>query len=103
MNMQKLEKIMVKYGIVIHAIPFYHTSIYEVQHKDRYPEGVEYFDTRFNRNMLRVKTANHHGGKFIITKQTDTAQMVSFYKVKYFDSIEEAIDSFLFEMEEKEQ
>lgn len=101
MNMQELEKVMVEYGIVIRAIPYYHMSTFEVQHKDRYPEGIEYFDPRYNRNMLKVKKANHHGGKFIIAQQTDTSQMVPFYKVRYFDSIEDAVNAFLFEIREE--
>ena len=103
MSMQELEKIMIEYGIVLRAIPLYHTSTYEVRHKDHYPEGVEYFDPRFKRNMLKVKKANYHGGKFIITRMTDTVQTIPFYKPRYFDSIEEAVNAFLAEMEEEKK
>lgn len=101
MNMQELERVMVEYGIVIRAIPHYDTSTIEVQHKEQYPEAVEYFDPRFNRNMLRVKKANHHGGKFIITKMTFTGGMVSFYDPKYYDSIEEAVKTLLSDIKEE--
>lgn len=101
MTMQELEKVMVEYGIVIRAIPYYHTSTFEVRHKEKYPDAVEYFDPRFNRNMLNLKEANHHGGKFIITKQPDTVQKVSFYKPRYFDSVEDAVNAFLSDLKEE--
>ena len=101
MTIQELERDMVEYGIVIRAIPHYNTSTVEVRHKDIYPEGVEYFDPRFNRKMLKVTKTNHHGGKYIITKQTDTGQMVSFYNPRYFDSVEDAVNAFLADVEEE--
>lgn len=103
MTMQELEKVMMEYGIVIRAIPYYHTSIFEVQHKEKYPDAVEYFDPRFKRNMLKVTEPNHHGGKFIITKQAHTGQEVSFYKPKYFDSVEDAVNAFLLDMKEEKK
>lgn len=91
MTTRELEKIMVKYGITIRAIPHYDRSTIDVLHKIQYPNAIEYFDPRFNRNMLRTKKENHHAGKFMITKNTDTCKMVPFFKPKYFNSIEEAI------------
>lgn len=100
MTMQELEKIMVEYGIVIRAIPHYNTRTVEVLHKDIYPDAVEYFDPIFNRKMLKITNINHHGGKFIITRKTDTAQKVSFYKPIYFDSVEDAMNEFLEDMKD---
>lgn len=101
MTMQELERLMVEYGIVIRAIPHYHTSTIDVRHKGQYPEEVEYFDPRFNRNMLKIKEANHHGGKFIITKMTFTGVTVPFYDQKYYDSIEEAVTALLSDVKEQ--
>ena len=97
MTMQELEQIMVEYGIVIRAIPHYQTSTFEARHKDQYPEAVEYFDVKCNRSMIKVQRPNRHGGKFLITKQADTGQMVSFHNPKYYDSIEDAVNAFLTE------
>ena len=101
MTMQELERLMVEYGIVIRAIPHYHTSTIDVRHKGQYPEEVEYFDPRFNRNMLMIKEANHHGGKFMITKMTFTGGTVPFYDPKYYDSIEEAVNALLSDVKEQ--
>lgn len=91
MTIEELEKIMIKYGIVVRAIPRYEYGTIDTQHKSQYPESIEYFDPRFNRNMLRIKKENHYAGKFMIVKNIDTCAIVPFYKPKYFDSIEEAI------------
>lgn len=95
MNIQELEKIMIEHGVIIRAITPYHISVYEVRHKDKYPNAEEYYDERFKRNMIRVKTehSNDVAGKFIIETMEDTSSTVKFYKPVFYNSIEEAIQS----------
>lgn len=99
MTIKELEKIMIEYGITIRAIPHYDRSTIDIRHKAQYPNAIEYFDPRFHRNMLRTKKENCHAGEFMVVKNTDTCEIVSFFKPKYFNSIEEAIQWIVLEID----
>lgn len=93
-TINELEELMIKHGLVIRAIKPYHFDVFEVRHKDKYPDSEEYYDERLKRNMIRRKV--EHGeiaNKFVIQKEETTNATVQFYKPTFFDSIEEAIDS----------
>jgi hypothetical protein len=69
------------------------TFIYEISHKDRYPDGVVYYDDVYRkRDMLRVVKKNDHGGKFMICR-AGTGETVKFYNRVFFNSIEDALNS----------
>lgn len=94
LTINELEELMIKHGLVIRAIKPYHIDVFEVRHKDKYPDSEEYYDERLKRNMIRRKV--EHGkiaNKFVIQKEETTDATVKFYKPIFFDSIEEAINS----------
>ena len=90
----KLQELMIKHGLVIRAIPHEYSATYEARHKDKHPHGIEYFDKKVGRNMLRVTHKNSKGGKFIIVKQGWQGDMVRFgSNIVFYDSIEQAVNS----------
>ncbi|MEG1563822.1 MAG: hypothetical protein RR365_08860 [Bacteroides sp.] len=101
MSLECLTNLMVKYGIVIRAIPFEHHFCMEIRHKDKHPDGVEYYDEACKRNMLRVTEENNHGGKFVVTVEPTQGSTINYwgkpnrkYKkepVVFYDSIEQAV------------
>lgn len=101
MDLKGLEKLMVEYGLVIRAIPFGHQFRVETRHKDKYPDGIEYYDESCKRNMLRVTEKNSQGGKFVITVEPTQGSTINYwgkpnrkYKkepVVFYDSIEQAV------------
>lgn len=96
-HLEDLAKLMIEYGLVIRAIPYEKTSIFEVQHQDDYPSSTVYYDDNYKREMIRVTEKNPKGGKFIITKTSGQGTMVNFWgkPVIFYDTIEEAVQSFL--------
>lgn len=100
LTINELEKLMTKHGLVIRAIKPYHVDVFEIRHKDKYPDSEEYYDERLKRNMIRRKV--EHGeisNKFVIEKEETTSSTVQFYKPVFFNSIEEAINSLSLEDE----
>ena len=100
-TIKELEELMKKHGLVIRAIKPYHIDVFEVRHKDKYPDSEKYYDERLKRNMIRRKV--EHGeiaNKFVIQKEETTGSTVQFYKPVFFNSIEEAIDSLSIDKEE---
>ncbi|TPG68597.1 hypothetical protein EEL31_08745 [Brevibacillus laterosporus] len=103
MNLEELAKLMIEHGLVIRAIPHETTSNCEARHKDSYPDGVVYYDEYLKRDMLRVTRQNSQGGKFIIAKKGNQDSTVNGWewnqltrkKVAFYDTIEEAIESFI--------
>ena len=93
--MDSLEKIMIKHGIVIRAIPYESTSVVEAYHKDKFPDGIIYYDEAFGRNMLKVTKKNTQGGTFVITTCKDQSAVIRNWgkPVIFYDSIEQAIGS----------
>lgn len=93
-TINELEELMIKHGLIIRAIKPYHIEIFEVRHKDKYPDSEEYYDEQLKRNMLRRKVDHgKNANKFIIQKEETKCAMVRFDKPTFFDSIEEAVNS----------
>jgi len=93
--MDALEKIMIKHGVVIRAIPYERVSVIEVRHQDRFPNGIIYYDEAYGRNMLKVIKRNSQGGKFVITTCKDQGAVIRDWgkPVIFYDSIEQALGS----------
>jgi hypothetical protein len=92
MDIIAVQNKMIELGLCIRAIPMTRTFIYESRHKDRYPDGVVYYDEYRKVDMLRVVHQNDHGGKFMICR-TGSGEIVRFNNRLYFDSIEDALNS----------
>ena len=92
MDITVLQRIMIKHGVSIRAIPSEVISIHEVRHIDKYPNGHIYYDEYLKRDMLRVKRIPKYAGKILIVKNCGTNETIKFSKPKYYDSIEEAIN-----------
>lgn len=92
MTISELEKLMVKHGLVIRAVPHEHLEILEIRNKDRYPDGiVKYGGETFKRDMLYVTKSNGKlSGKFLISSNKGTGEMVKFIN-KPYNSISDAI------------
>ncbi|PLS19313.1 hypothetical protein CVD28_02555 [Bacillus sp. M6-12] len=97
MDLEVLGRLMIEHGLVIRAIPMEETSVYEVYHKDKYPDGVVYYDERRKREMIRVTKKLSKGGKFIITKVNGQGTIVNNWgkPVIFYDTIEEAVKSII--------
>jgi hypothetical protein len=96
MNLEELAKLMIEHGLVIRAIPYEKTSIYEAYHKDEYPDGIVCYMESFKRDMLQVTTKNSQGGKFIIEKVSGQDSIIRWGKgTVFYDTIEEAVESFI--------
>lgn len=92
MDINELERLMIDEGLVIRAIPLKIREIYEVRHKDKYPDGrIEYL-AEYKRKMLIVEREPENAGKFLITRGWGTLSTVKFQNDPYFDTIEEAVN-----------
>jgi hypothetical protein len=93
--MDSLEKMMIKHGVVIRAIPYERVSVMEARHKDKFPEGVVYYNEAYKRNMLKVTIKNNKGGKFVITTCKDQGAVINNWgkPVIFYDNIEQALGS----------
>lgn len=100
MNIKELETIMAKYGVAIRAIPEMARDVFDVRHKDKYPDGRVQFLPEYKRDMLVVERRPEHGGQFIMEHGLKTMSGVSFKGKKYYASIEEAINDLLSMVEE---
>ncbi|MNV53411.1 hypothetical protein D3C71_1455560 [compost metagenome] len=73
--------------------------MYEKRHQDQFPDAEVFIDNTYKREMIRVVSKNTQGGKFIITTKRNQDRIVSDWlggkKVTFYDSIEEAVTSFL--------
>lgn len=99
-DLSELSKLMIEHGLIIRAIPYERTFTVEMRHKGRHPDGVVYFDEVRKSKMLRVTESNPRGGQFIITQRMDQGTVINYWgrpgeKLKFYDSIEEAIKSFI--------
>ena len=100
--LSELEKLMVEYGVVIRAIPHEYVSRIEVRHKDKYPDGVVYYDEKAKRDMLRVTIKNSKGGKFLITTMHTQGNVLNWWQLEreskqvvFYDSLTDAIEALL--------
>lgn len=93
MDIKELENIMVTHGVVLRAIPNKTTGIYEKRHIDQFPDGKIMYLEDFKRAMLVIEKIPKNAGKFILECEKNTLSTVKFTGRKYFDSIEEAVNS----------
>ena len=93
MDIKELENLMISHGLVIRAIPMTTTEICETRHIKLFPHGEIKYLEKYKREMLVINTPTKHGGKFIIQCVRNTMAKVDFNKSKYFDSIEQAVES----------
>ena len=91
MDIRELEKLMVDGAVTIRAIPKEVVGIYELRHRDQFPNAEVFFDVVAGREMLRDVTIPKNAGKFIILKKCGMGSIVRFDKPVFYDSIEEAI------------
>lgn len=84
---------MISHGVVLRAIPEKIRGVYEKRHIDKYPDGVIKYLDDYKREMLVVEIIPKNAGKFIFECARNTNSMVKFMGKKYFDSIEEAVES----------
>lgn len=94
MDITKLEAVMVKYGVVIRALPVTVRRVYEAGYKGEFPEGELKYLEPYKREMLVVEKPVPEGyaGKFIIELCPHTDSQVRFTAPKRYDSIEQAIE-----------
>lgn len=66
-------------------------------HKDKYPNAVVFYDEIRKCDMIKVTEKNYKGGKFVITKESGQGTVINSWgkPVIFYDTIEEAVQSFL--------
>ena len=94
MTIQELETIMQEHGIVLRAIPNKTCGVYEVSHKDEFPEGRIVYLEEYKREMLVVERTPKNAGKFLIELVHSTAANVCF-TAQFYDNIEGAVNAML--------
>lgn len=95
MDIKELEEIMVSHGVVLRAIPMKVRGIYEIRHRNQFPNArVEYLED-FKREMLIDERTPKNAGKFIFEANQGTGDMVRFHANRFYDSIEEAMEDLL--------
>lgn len=104
-DIKDLEYLMVEHGLIIRAIPLEQHFKVEVRHKDKYPDGIEYYDEHCKRKMLKVIEKNRQGGKYVITAEQTQGKLINYWgnprkkftgePVVFYDSIEQAVESFI--------
>lgn len=100
MDLKILEQLMIKYGVVIRAVPEKIPFTVEKRHIDKYPDGEIKFLPEYGREML-VGYKNHkYGGKFALGFAKHTGNDLPFMKWKFFNSLEE-IENYLFTLSEQ--
>lgn len=91
MDIRELEAVMVKYGLVIKAVPEKVTGVYEKEHADMFPDGETKYLDEYKRDMLVVESVPEHAGKFLFSQVKNTDSTVRFKGEKFYDSIEHGI------------
>ena len=92
MDFKVLERLMIKYGTVIRAVPEKISFTVEKRHINEYPEGKIEFLPEYGREML-VGYKNHkYGGKLALGFAKHTANDLPFMKWQFFDSLEDIIN-----------
>lgn len=93
MDINNLQRLMLKYGAVIKTIPEMHTNCIETRHAqdpvlNLISAKVEYRE-EFKRDMLVITQRNTLGGKFLLAFDQTQDTTVKFDKELIFDSIEQ--------------
>lgn len=104
MDINELERMMVKYGIAIRTIPLKQRHVLEKCHIGDYPKGhgkIQYLE-EYGREMLVIETVPSHAGQFTFEFAKNTDSRVIFHGKAFFESLEELVDYFQ-EIERSEQ
>jgi hypothetical protein len=105
MDLKELEKLMVEHGLVIRAIPYEKTSVFEIRHKKDYPNAVVFYSAARKCEMIRVTEKNQQGGKFIIAQKSDQGRVMAGFEwgkpTIFYDTIEQAVKSFIDDVKSK--
>ena len=94
-DLEKIERLMIKYGVSIRAIPEVSEMIVETRHMDQYPNGKIIFLQEFGREMLIVQKHHKFGGKFVMQSKCGSQSIVRFNTDKVYGSIEEILEELL--------
>lgn len=111
-DIEELGRLMIEHGLVIRAIPYETTSVYEIRHKDKYPDAVVFYSEARKCDMIRVTKKLSQGGKFIITQVLDQGTIINYWgkpgnwgkkvPVVFYDTIEQAVNSMIDQPKEGE-
>lgn len=89
--LDEISAILMEHGASIRIIPKEHWSVFEVCHKDMYPDGVVKYLDEYKREMLVVQKENPHAGKVNVGFSTTATGTVTF-EPTFYDSVEDAVD-----------
>lgn len=88
-DLDDFQRLMVKYGAIIRAVPEVINAIVEARHADAYPNGEVKYLEEYHREMLVIAKTSKLGGKFLLTFLKSTRSSVSFNKYEVYNSLEE--------------
>ena len=86
---------MVTHGAALRAIPEKVTEIYEVRHRDQYPDAKIVYLEDFKREMLVNERRPINAGKFILETGLGTLSKIDFSARQFYDSITQAVEDLL--------
>lgn len=89
MDVRDLELLMIKYGLVIRAIPNKIRNVVELCHSVQYPDGQVQYLEEYKRKMWVSYSVPEHAGEFIVTQARHTRSTVTWSRPRYFKSISE--------------
>lgn len=93
-TLETLGKLMVEHNLAIRAVPLVVRGIFDVRHKDKYPDGVIQYLPDFKREMLVTERTPKHAGMFVVEKARGTASAVHFGGKKFYQSLEDIVKEY---------
>lgn len=92
-DMDILAELMMKYRVVVRAIPKKIRCIVDKRHIDQFPDGKIVYMEEYKREMLVYYEFPQHGGQFLVTQCRGTNASVDFRKPHfYFNSLFDIIE-----------
>lgn len=99
MSIEQLQSIMIEHGVTIRAIPKIKVSRWSIPfYSEKYLKqirGIVVYDSIRKIYMDEITEYPKNAGKFIIVPNCGTDSMINFNKPKYYNSIEDAINSLI--------
>lgn len=90
MNIQRLSELMIKYGVVLRAIPEKERHILEKYHADGKKGEIRYLE-EYKREMWIYEKTPSFAGKFLMRFEEGSGNIIHFTKEDVFDSLEDAL------------
>lgn len=93
-TLENLGRLMVLYNLAIRCVPHIVRNVFEVSHKDEFPDGEVQYLPEYNREMLVVNHIPKHAGMFLVEELKGTNATVSFNTKRFYGSLDEIVTEY---------